>query len=112
MHTFSAQDNIQILAVDSLIDPTDNQVIIEEVQQLIQEGCHYFVVDLAQTTYLSSIGLTFLISILTRARSAGGEVAIANLSDTIKKILLITRLNSAFSVHESVEEAITALQTT
>jgi anti-sigma B factor antagonist len=57
-------------------------------------------------SYMSSIGLTFLISILTRARSAGGEVAIANLSETIKKILLVTRLHSAFSVHDSVELAI------
>lgn len=106
MYKFTLQDNIQVLTVDSLIDPTDNQAIIQAVQDLIQQGHVNFVVNLEKMTYMSSIGLTFLISILTRARSAGGEVAIANLSETIKKILLITRLHSAFSVHDSLELAI------
>ena len=56
--------------------------------------------------YMNSNGLTFLISILTRSRNAGGDVAIANLSANIKKILLITRLQSAFSLHNSVEKAL------
>ena len=45
-------------------------------------------------------------SLATVDVDAGGDVAIVNLSDNIKKILLITRLQSAFSIHDKMESAL------
>ncbi|MFK7799302.1 MAG: STAS domain-containing protein [Aureispira sp.] len=109
-YSFSSTNNIEVLQVDDLLNPLDNQEIIKEIEEKIQTGATVYVVDLSEMDYMNSSGLTFLISILTRARNAGGEVAIANLSDNIKKILLVTRLNNMFNVYSSVEEAIEALQ--
>lgn len=106
---FIEQDDVQILRVDSLLNPLDNQEIVTVVEAKIQAQQTRFIVDLEKMDYMNSTGLTFLISILTRSRSAGGEVAIANLSDNIKKILLITRLNSAFDIYESIDDALEAL---
>jgi len=106
MYSFKEKNNIQILDVDDLLNPTDNQKIIEEVQGRIDGGQLDFIINLAPMDYINSSGLTFMISILTRARNAGGDVAVANLSDSIKKVLLITRLQSAFPVHDSLEEAL------
>jgi anti-sigma B factor antagonist len=105
-YKFSEQQQIQILEPDNLWIPEDNQKIIEEVTRLISEGKNNFVVNLNEVPYVNSIGLSFLISILTRARSAGGEVLIANVSDKIKQILLMTRLQAMFMVTNSVEEAV------
>ena len=105
-YSFTEKFNIQILQVDSLLNPLDNQEIIRAVEEKIKENCLEFIVDLGKMDYMNSNGLTFLISILTRSRNAGGDVAIANLSDSIKKILIITRLQSAFSIHESVDDAL------
>jgi anti-sigma B factor antagonist len=105
-YTFSEKDGVQILKVDNLLNPLDNQEIIRAVEDKIETSFTEFVVDLDEMDFMNSIGLTFLISILTRSRNAGGDVAIANLSDNIKKILLITRLNSAFSIYENVEDAV------
>lgn len=109
-YSFSENNGVEILSVDDLLNPLDNQEIIREVEEKIQASSNIFVVDLSPMNFMNSSGLTFLISILTRARSAGGEVAIANLSENIKKILLITRLNSVFSTYNSVAEALEALQ--
>lgn len=109
-YSFSITNNVEVLQVDDLLNPLDNQEIIKEIEVKIQAGSTVYVVDLSEMDYMNSSGLTFLISILTRARNAGGEVAIANLSDNIKKILLVTRLNNMFNVYSSVEEAIEALQ--
>ena len=80
-----------------------SDIIIEDK---IKENHLEYIIDLNKMDYMNSNGLTFLISILTRARNSGGDVAIANLSDSIKKILLITRLQTAFSIHESVNQAL------
>lgn len=105
-YSFLEKNGVQILQVDNLLNPLDNQEIIRAVEEKIKASCTEFIVDLDQMDFMNSIGLTFLISILTRSRNAGGEVAIANLSDNIKKILLITRLNSAFSIYDNLEEAL------
>lgn len=105
-YAFTEQQNIQILRVDNLLNPLDNQEILHAVEGKIKEGFHEFIVDLIDMDFMNSNGLTFLISILTRSRNAGGDVAIANLSENIKKILLVTRLHSAFSVHDSLENAL------
>lgn len=105
-YSFIEHSGIQILKVDDLLNPLDNQEIIRDVEDKIKEGFSEFVVDLDGMGFMNSTGLTFLISILTRSRNAGGDVAIANLSDNIKKILLVTRLNSAFSVYDNQEAAI------
>lgn len=108
-YSFIERDGVQILNVDNLLNPLDNQEIIQVVEEKIAAQLTQFIVDLSEMNYMNSTGLTFLISILTRSRSAGGEVAIANLSDNIKKILLVTRLHSAFNIYESVEDALEAL---
>lgn len=105
-YSFLEKDGVQILNVDNLLNPLDNQEIIRAVEDKIGAKFTEFVVDLDQMDFMNSTGLTFLISILTRSRNAGGDVAIANLSENIKKILLVTRLNSAFSVYENVEDAL------
>lgn len=105
-YTFLEKNGVQILSVDNLLNPLDNQEIIRAVEDKIEAKFTEFVVDLEQMDFMNSTGLTFLISILTRSRNAGGDVAIANLSENIKKILLVTRLNSAFSVYENIEDAL------
>ncbi|MGH1338247.1 MAG: STAS domain-containing protein [Aureispira sp.] len=105
-YSFSESNGVEILRVDNLLNPLDNQEIIKVIEEKIKASSNTFVVDLIDMDFMNSSGLTFLISILTRSRNAGGEVSIANLSDNIKKILLITRLNSAFSVYENVEDAL------
>jgi anti-sigma B factor antagonist len=105
-YSFTEKQGVQILVVDNLMNPLDNQEIIKVVEGKIKENNLEYVIDLSEMDYMNSNGLTFLISILTRARNSGGDVAIANLSASIKKILLITRLQSAFSIHESVSQAL------
>jgi anti-sigma B factor antagonist len=105
-YTFSEQQQIQILSTDSLWIPEDNQSIIESLKALIAENKSKFIIDLSNCPYINSIGLSFLISILTRARSAGGEVILCGISDKVRQLLLLTRLQSMFTVTESVTEAL------
>ncbi|MCP4443133.1 MAG: STAS domain-containing protein [Aureispira sp.] len=105
-YTFLQHNNIQVLEVDNLWNPLDNQAIVRVVEEKIVEGFNDFVIDMGQMEYMNSSGLNFLISILTRARSAGGDVVIINVSEKIQQVLLIARLNSMFAVHNSLEEGL------
>lgn len=105
-YTLSTNNDVQILRIDDLWNPEENQKLVEEISNLIAEDKKDFIIDFTDMPYMNSNGLAFLISILTRARSAGGDVVIANVSEKIVQILLMTRLQDMFTTTNSVEEAL------
>ena len=56
----------------------------------------------------NSTGLGILIWAHRIAQERGVKLSLAHLSDKVRSVLQITRLNSVFEIHESIEEAITA----
>ncbi len=108
-YSFSTQDDIQILKLDDLWNPVENDQLVKEVEQRIVKGQSSYLIDFSELPFMNSNGLAFLISILTRARSAGGEVVIANISEKIEQILVMTRLHSTFQVADTLEEGLAML---
>src|SRR3974377_1839930 len=109
-YTSKKQGNIHILKLTGeLIDKNQTEKLIQEVNDIISNNHVRFVVDLGELKYLNSSGLTILIQILTKARKAGGEAVIAHVSKRIKDLLVITKLNTIFTITESVESGITKL---
>ena len=109
-YTITPHNNIQVLLIDDLWNPDDNQELVEEISTLIEADKKNYVIDFSELPYMNSNGLAFLISILTRARSAGGDVVIANISEKIAQILVMTRLNDMFTTTDSVDAALEFLQ--
>ena len=56
-----------------LIEKSQADAFIEEVNKLVLSNKNHFIIDLGALKYLNSSGLTILIQILTKARKAGGE---------------------------------------
>jgi anti-anti-sigma factor len=54
---------------------------------------------------MNSTGLNVLLMILTKARKAGGEAVLCNVSSNISSLLSVTKLNSVFSIYGSLAEA-------
>ncbi len=60
---------------------------------------------------MNSVGLSFLIAVLTKSRNAGGETVITNVSDKIRELLTVTKLQSIFTVCTNVEQGVEILKT-
>lgn len=100
------KDTVPVISLKGdLMDKNQAAGLLAEIDEMIASGTHTFIISLEELRHLNSSGLNVLISVLTKARKAGGEVAIANLSSKVKELFLITKLNSVFSVATSVEEA-------
>jgi len=65
------------------------------------------IIDISQLRYINSSGIGVLITILTKFRNKGGEVYLLNPSESVRKLLIITKLNSIFNIVATEEEAIT-----
>lgn len=99
-----------VLSLSTLLDPTENQIVLDEVVRRLTAGATFWVIDLQSMSYLSSTGLNFLISVLTRTRTLGGEVVIVGISEKIQQVLVLTRLMSMFVIRPDVSQALAFLQ--
>lgn len=64
------------------------------------------VFDLTLVTFMDSTGLGVLINARNRTRDAGGSVSLVHPPDLVRKILAGTRLQEAFAVFATLEEAL------
>jgi len=84
--------------------------LLEQIDEHIIESKVNFIIDLHSIEYMNSTGLNILINILTKSRNAGGETIIANIPEKVKQLMIITKLNTVFTIANSVQEAIDLLK--
>lgn len=106
---FSPKNEIGIYHLKgNLIGETDGIAITESFTEKLEDGFRMFVINLEELQHINSSGLGVLITLLTKARKLGGELILSSPSTYIKNLLLITKLNTIFQIHPSMDEAITS----
>ena len=78
----------------------------EKLHELIDAENTNIVVNLSKVKFMNSSGLGMLIGALTTMRKAGGDLRIANATDKIQSLLVVTKLITVFKHFNSVEEAV------
>lgn len=78
----------------------------EKLHELIDAGKTNVVVDLAKVKFMNSSGLGMLIGGLTTIRKAGGDLRLANATDKIQSLLMVTKLITVFKNFDSVDKAV------
>ena len=84
----------------------DASSLNEQLHKLIEAGKKKVVIDLKEVKFMNSSGLGMLIGGLTTMKNASGELKIANASEKIESLLIITKLITVFEHHDSVEKAV------
>lgn len=87
----------------------DTKEFTETLHKLIDEGKKNVIVDLSGVKFMNSSGLGMLISGLTTMKRAEGFLKLANVTDKIESLLIITKLITIFESYDSVEEAVKSL---
>ncbi len=105
---FSNKSEDGILFIDlqgDLIGENSGIEMMDIVNDKINAGIRLCTIDLSQVRYMNSSGIGVLITMLTKFRNKGGEVVLINPSEQIRKLLLITKLNSIFTIVDSADKA-------
>jgi anti-sigma B factor antagonist len=82
----------------------------ERMVELIESGKKQIVVDLSKATFIDSTTLGVLVGGVKRLRPAGGSLALVCTDQNITKIFEITGLDRVFPIHESRDEALSAVK--
>lgn len=78
----------------------------ETLHELIEKDKKNVVVDLGKVKFMNSSGLGMLIGALTTMKNASGDLRIANASNKIESLLIITKLITVFENFKTLDEAV------
>ncbi|MDQ2657499.1 MAG: STAS domain-containing protein [Bacteroidota bacterium] len=101
------KDNVLLLRLSGDLIGEDNGAnILDKVNNAIQDDVRLCIVDISNLRYINSSGIGVLITILTKFRNKGGEVYLMKPSETVQKLLVITKLNAIFHVIQTEDEVL------
>lgn len=75
------------------------------LQELMDEGKHWIVLNLAEVPYLDSAALGVLVDTQRRLKERSGELLLSQVTPFVLRAFEITRLIRIFHIYHSTEEA-------
>jgi len=101
------QGNVSVLSLDGKIKGgIEIGEIHTAIKSSLEKNIKQIVIDLKEVSWMGSLGIGVLICCLTTVRNAGGELKLSGLSEKVKKILEITKLDHVFETHPGVDQAV------
>ena len=103
----TAQDGVHVFQlIGRLMDQQQADRLMSTLDEELSGGGPNVVLDLSKLQYMNSTGLNILINVLTRTRNAGGDTLIAGVSQSVRQLLLVTKLDSVFTITDDVAQAV------
>lgn len=100
-------DGVVILELSGkIMGGPDATLLNEKLYELIDAKKTKVVANLKKVDWMNSSGLGILIGGLTTMRNNGGDLKLANITDRIQSLLMITKLLSVFETFDTTEKAI------
>lgn len=94
---------------ENLIVTNIDAKLIQVIDEHIENGILACAIDLSKIDYMNSTGIGILTRILAKFRNKDGEVVLIQPSESIRKLLIITKLNAIFTIVKDKQEAIKVL---
>jgi anti-sigma B factor antagonist len=96
----------------NLMGAPETEEFRDAVKKHLEVGAQRFIIDLADVKWMNSLGLGSLISTYTSVKNKDGVMVIANVSEKIKSLFMITQLIKVFQNFNTIDEAIEAIKNT
>ena len=105
--TIRQQDDVAVVVLEGdMVGGPDATLLTEKIRDLLESGRTKILVDMSEVNWMNSSGLGILIGGLTTVRSSGGEMKFVHLSNKIRELLRITKLEGVFDLYDNEDEAV------
>ncbi len=99
-------EGIVVTLQDTRVDMAVSRKFRDELGKVLEAKPQLLVLNLSDTEYFDSSALGTLVSILREAKSYGGQIRLANLNQTLRTLMKLSKLDAMFKIYDSVEEAL------
>ena|SRR3989338_2935565 len=101
------QDGVMVFHVTGEINISTSP---ELKKQFEKQAVKKLVVDLEKVNYIDSSGLATLVEILKKTKGQGGNLGLAGMSEKVKSLFEITKLDKLFSIYPNQQEAVSRVK--
>lgn len=102
--------NVEFVESNILDESSIRQIGDELLQVVDRKGLPKIVLNFDNVSALSSSALGMLITLNTKVGEKNGRLALACLKGPIRDVFRITKLDKAFSMHDTVGGAVSSLR--
>jgi anti-sigma B factor antagonist len=96
---------LSVLVMEDRIDAASAIQFKERMRDLTEGGDQRVVLDLARVQFLDSSGLGAIVAV-RKLLGADRALELAGLTPTVEKVFRLTRMDTIFTIHPSLEVAI------
>lgn len=100
-------DGVMIYQVDGEVNISTSPDLKKQFEK---QPAKKVVVDLAKVNYIDSSGLATLVELLKKTKGHGGSLALAGMSEKVKSLFEITKLDKLFPIFPTQQEAVTKVK--
>ena len=104
--TKEVRGNVLVLSLKGNLDAITVPELKPEIDNIVSERKMAVVVDLSGLTLIDSSGVGAIVSLFKRVRALSGDVKVAGVTAQPKEIFRLLRLDRAFDIHPTIEEAV------
>jgi anti-anti-sigma factor len=103
-------ENCLVMDTYGYINNIGGQKIVDEFNKNKNDGVNHFILNLAESKIVNSIGISYLIEIIEILNSSNGKLIFTNLDPSIEKTFTIMGLFQFAEKAATVEEALNKYQ--
>jgi len=96
----------------NLMGPPDTIDLYERVRDLTENGVFRIILDLKHVKWINSLGVGAIMHALSIIQKVDGQLHLANLTDKVRSVFVMSQLNKLFEIHESIDEGVKVLNNT
>jgi anti-sigma B factor antagonist len=97
-----------VLELNGRFDAYEAPQVVGWLEKNVSPTLNHVVVHLGQVNFVDSSALASLVKGMKRCREQGGDLRVCTLSQPVRVIFELTRLDRAIQIHPTEEEALAA----
>ena len=103
------EKDVAILTITgNMMGGPETTALHDKIKSLMADGVKKVVIDLSKVKWMNSSGLGVLMASWGSLRKEQGNLKLANISEKINSLLMITQLMQFFETYQSVERALSS----
>jgi len=100
------QNDVAVLSIKGSLDVSVQTKLKEKLYGIADSEQPDMVVDFTEVTFIDSSCLGVLVALTKKLREKKGDIKLVNLSEDVRSIFQITRLDRVFEIYADNQQAI------
>ena len=97
-----------VISIEGEIDLNSSPQLRKTFGEILSQKASKIIVDFGKVSYIDSSGLATMIEMMQRLKKDNGQMYLSSMSDKIKSLFEITKLDKLFAIYRNQEDALAA----